>query len=78
MQRVVTTNDESPRRSPTPQRPSKLFTSSTLVTDKVVSGWLCKTAQAVGMLTRKKFMKRFYHFDKQDGILRVYDKESGS
>ena len=34
---------------------------------------MMKTAQATGLLTRNKFLKRFYHFDKVKQILRVFD-----
>ena len=42
------------------------------------SGWMMKTAQSAGLLTVQKFMKRFYHFDKVQHILRIFEmKKNG-
>lgn len=39
----------------------------------VVSGYLYKTAQVTHMLTRSKFIRRFYELDTMTGLLRIYD-----
>ena len=61
----------------TPIRQNVLLKSqlpfATTKNDTQVCGWLVKTAQTTGMLTRNKFMKRFYQLDLENHVLSVYE-----
>ena len=51
-------------------------TRATRDTDEFLSGWLTKTVQSSGLLTKQNFIKRFYHLDKKKQVLRVYDRNN--
>ena len=50
----------------------------TIQTDTMVKGFMCKTAQSIGMLTRNKFMKRYYQLNKLTKLLTVYESSDTS
>ena len=50
----------------------QLLTKGFSESDYHISGWMLKTVQSTGLLTRSRFIKRFYHLDKQERILRIF------
>ena len=50
----------------------------TIQTDTMVKGFMCKTAQSISMLTRHKFMKRYYQLNKVTKLLSVYEAKETS
>ena len=45
----------------------------TIHSDNMIRGFMLKTAQSIGMMTRNKFMKRYYQLDKVTKVLSVYE-----
>lgn len=68
-ERCVSVESDGRNGSKELQLVTKGFTEST----DHISGWMLKTVQSAGLLTRSKFIKRFYHLDKKERILRIFN-----